>query len=172
VKFDLVLPLALDAAERLDEHAIQAHFESPEAAAERAQHEAAIADLKTRVSELRAEIRNLLTALGQRPRTAEIKGYLDDKERMVRRAHLDIEKHQRQLTALTQPPRMNGAVTKFHNTLTRLRKAPLDREAHAKLHLLFTRFDLLAEWDDEEQTWRRDCRATFDYPKLLRLSED
>lgn len=171
ISFNTVMPLALDAAGRLDGMRIQAHFDGPEVAQEKAGHEAAAAAIKPQIDALRGEIRNILVALGQRPRTTEIKGYLDDQERQLRRLRLDLDKHQARLNALSQPIRTNGAIGTFQATLKRLALDPEDRRLHAVLRPMFQRFDLFGLWDTSAETWHRDCQVTFNYPQLLRLAD-
>lgn len=168
--FDQVMPLVLDAAARIDEGQVLAYFESAAVVAAKAEHEAAIEAMSPQVEALREEIRNLLQALGRRDRTSEIRGFLDDKEKGLRRLRLDIEKRQKAIAALSEPPRLNGTIKTYRRFLAVLSDDPLERRLHAMLRPVFKRFDLVAEWDGEEETWRRSARATFNYHKLMALN--
>lgn len=148
ISFDLFMPLALSGAKRMNDGQIREHFASP------------------------AEIRNILTALGRDRRTAEIKDYLNDQARLLRRLRVDLAKHEARVKILSQPARTASAVRSFLATLKHLTEEPENRRYHAELRPMFRRFDLLADWDDNAETWRRDCRVTFNYARLLRLPDD
>ena len=164
-----ILPLTIAALVRIDCAAVEAYFASTEVAAERAKHEVAIAEMIPQLEELRAEVANVIGALGRRARTEEIQAYFDKRSMEIRRLKLDIETLQQQAAQLTRPGRLEDALTPYRQMVRRLKEAPTDREATIALRPVIRRVTLDAEWDDRAQEWQRSARIDLDYDKLLKL---
>ena len=163
-----ILPLAIAALTRIDGGAVEAYFASAEVESERTRHQAAIAQLVPQVEELRAEVANVIGALGRRARTEEIRSYFDTRSMEIRRLKLDIETLEEQVARLTKPDRLEDALNPYHRLVRRLKEAPTDRQATVALRPVVRRVTLYAEWDGQE--WQRSARLDLDYDKLLKLS--
>ncbi|WP_185961565.1 recombinase family protein [Telmatospirillum sp. J64-1] len=171
IKFEAIMPLAVKAALRVDESTIKAHFESEEVLAEQARHQAAIDELKPQIEALRLEVRNVIAALGQHNRTAEVRAYFEEKSMMIRRLKLTVENHRRQIERLSHPSRVEDVLKHYRNLLKRLQATPTDLEANMILRPIIQRITFESVWDASEERWRRDCSVELDYQKLLRLKE-
>ena len=89
----------------------------------------------------------------------------------IRRLKLDIEPHERQISRLTRPSRVDDIIRKYRHWVERLRETPTDREATVALRPIIRRVTFDAVWIEQEGIWRRGARVDLDYEKLLKLAD-
>jgi hypothetical protein len=165
--YDEIIKLVLDAVTELDETKIVEHFESEEIQQVRANHTCEIERLTGHLEDLRSSISKVIDALGPDARSKEIRAFFDDKSEMIHRAKLDISRHQRELTEMTVPKRLDRIVQRHNVLVARLRIWSRDPEAIVPLRHIIKKITIETIWDDDHQSWHRACEAAFDYAALI-----
>ncbi|GAA0601474.1 recombinase family protein [Caenispirillum bisanense] len=171
LKWDELMPLCIDALGQLTTDDMMAHFTSSGPVAERASHDAAIADLARRIEERRASVRAILTTLGPQARTENVRQVLEEQEQEIRRLTYEQARHQRQRDALQpSPAAVDAALARFRAMLTQLRLAPEDHRLTVPLKACVQRFEVTTVEDAEARKGRRRMvRAVFNVPKVMEL---
>lgn len=164
----VIFPLLIDALARIDEKTVAAHFASAEAEAERNRLQGEIDGLKTQLEAVRAEVANVIGALGRQARTEEIRGYFDQKSMEIRRLKLDIELLEDRLARLATSV-SPAALLPYRLIIKRLRANPTEKFATEALRPVVKRITMFAEWDYGSEKWRRSVKLDLDYDQLLRL---
>lgn len=171
VRLDALFDMALAAMKQIDAAAVAAQFGSAEVKAERAKHSAAIDELRPRLDEMRAEMANVISALGRQARSEEIRAYFDDQSRQIKRLKLDIAHHEREIARLTRPERVEDVLRGWRFWVKRFEADPFDRETTLKLRPAIKRFTLVSIWDALDEVWRRSIKLDVDLRKLIALTE-
>lgn len=173
LRYEVILPAILDAATlAVTEQALLDHFDGPVVAAEAARVQADLDAAQERLAAARKEVGNVLAAVGGGRRTDQVKEWLDDREKGIRRLCLDIDGIKDQLKRLSRPQNAQAILDRYTALLRRLRVDPGDLRANKTLKAAFVRFDVGAEWNEGDRTWERSCRAEIDLAELVRVVTD
>jgi len=164
-----IMPLVIAALMQINEATVEAFFASPKAKAERERLQARIGELKPQLVSLRTEVGNVISALGRKANTEELRDYFDKRSMEIRRIKLDLESHDKQLALLTGPAGTER-LKAFRFMVNRLRAHPLDRAANMALRPVIKRIILNSEWREIEENWYRIAQIEIDYEKLLKMS--
>ena len=169
--WDELMPLCIDALGQLTADDMMAHFASSRPVAERAAHDAALADLARRIDERRASVRTILTTLGPQARTESVRQVLEEQEQEIRRLTHEQARHLRQQDTLQpSPTAVEAALARFRTMLTQLRLAPEDHRLTVPLKACVQRFEVTTVEDAEAPKGRRRMvRAVFNVPKVMEL---
>ncbi len=130
----------LRALRKISEADLDAWAAQPEVATQRQAFDEMITAIDANVAGKRAEVATILDTLGSHARTQEVKRYLEERERMLRRWHVDKVNIKRRREAITPTPATTDkALHALRSLITTLETDPENHHANATLRRIAPR---------------------------------
>lgn len=167
LNYDQIMALVIDAISTLDQDTIRDHFDDNKMADTRAHHEQEIIRLKAELESLRASVNKVIEALGPDARSKDIRAFFDDKSEQIHRTKLDLARHKRELAETTLPKSLDRIILRHNALISKLRIWSRDPKAVVPLRRVIDKLTIHTFWDQENKTWRSECKATFDFNAII-----
>lgn len=167
LNYDQIMALVIDAISDLDQDKIRDHFDNDKMLETRAHHEQEIIRLKAELDALRTSVNKVIEALGPDARSKDIRAFFDDKSEQIHRTKLDLAHHKRELAETTLPKSLDRIILRHNALISKLRIWSRDPKAVVPLRRVIDKLTIHTFWDQENKTWRSECKATFDFNAII-----
>ncbi|AMW35754.1 recombinase family protein [Haematospirillum jordaniae] len=138
---------------------------------DRQRHESAIERLQQQIDQATDEVKALLSDLGNRTNRPVIRSFLDDKEKQITNARLQLYTHQRELDKLIfRTDLANESLNRWKRLLARLKHDPSDGLSTVLVRTCINRLLVHVERNADDEPVRLWCTADINVPELLKLN--
>ncbi|MEQ8664863.1 MAG: recombinase family protein [Rhodospirillales bacterium] len=177
IKLDEFWPLIVDGLiAAVSPESVTEYFGSEGIAAEKELHRNAIRRFKRRYDTLKRESNAVLAAVGRglypEMQDVPVKEYVAEHAKKMRAVVFEREKVESVLKSLNPPKNVETRIRRFRELVESVRENPDNDEVNRLLRPAFRKFEMIALFDDDTDTWQRRCDVDVDVAMLMNLLGD